>query len=87
MIRRFQRWLFWIFLAWFAFQIYVVREWLAVVLLAAVACAAIAVLVAFGLLLREAWQACRSRLATLRGLLGEPFAESAIPADSNTPPQ
>jgi hypothetical protein len=87
MIRRSQRWLFYIFLAWVAFQIYVVREWLAVVLLAAVACAAIAVLVAFGLLLREAWQAGRTRLAIIRGLLGETFAENAIPADSNTPPQ
>lgn len=87
MVRRAQRWLSWVVVAWVAFQIYVVREWLAVVFLAALACAGVAALVAIGLLLRAAWQASRSGAASVWGILAESkyFQEKFLPREIQEP--
>jgi hypothetical protein len=77
MSRRAQRWLFWIFIAFVALQIYVVREWLAVLFLVGVVFAGVTVLVAFGLVLNSvfvaiaiplntAWQWLKLNTAALR---------------------
>src|SRR5712692_9172038 len=75
---RTQRSLFWIFIAVVAFQIYVVREWLAGLLLMAAVCAGVAVVGAIALILNSAWrwlkintlaawEASRSAMAFARG--------------------
>lgn len=56
MSTRTQRFFLWIFIAVVAFQIYVVREWLAGLLLVAVAVAGIAALGAMALILNAVWR-------------------------------
>ena len=102
MPHRAQRWMFWLFVAWIAFQIYVVREWLAAVLLLGVVFAGVLVLVAVALLANAAgqragkaiaasWQVGRSAATGARMFLAKTVFEKTILAKAflagSNPPQ
>lgn len=65
MSHRAQRWFVWFFIAFVAVQIYVVREWLAGLLLMAVLFAGVVILGAVALVLNAAWNAGRSAMAVV----------------------
>ena len=98
MARRAQRWLFWLCLAAIAFQIYVVREWLAALFLLGVVFAGVLALIASGLILSAAWQGVRmvsagawqvsrSAATVARAFIAKTILERAFFAGSNTTPQ
>jgi hypothetical protein len=85
MSRRAQRWLFWILLAFVAFQIYVVREWLAAVALIAVVCAGISLVVFSAIVLDAGWQRLRAAVATAWNVSRSAMESvRALIADSNS---
>ncbi len=95
MSRRAQRWFFWTFAALVAWQMYVVREWLAGLLLVGVVFAVVAVVGAMALILDSAWkwfkvntvaawQAGRAAVAAVRVYVAKPVLAKAIVAESHS---
>jgi ABC-type uncharacterized transport system YnjBCD permease subunit len=63
--QRLQRWFCWLLAAGIALQIYVVREWLAALLLLGVLFVGMVILAAVGWILNSAWSALRRSAAAL----------------------